>query len=83
MSNVVCSYAIMYPRAMAKNVSMCTPNESLEGLLIEFRNATVTLPAMLASQWHPEHAMDAEILFIIFPQAEEFIHNPLLLASAC
>jgi len=27
--------------------------------------------------------MDAEVLFIVFPQAKEFIHDPLLLASAC
>lgn len=82
MSKVVCSHTIVYPRAMAE-MSVYTHNESSRSSLIKFRNTTVAFPAVFASQWHPQHAMDAEVLFIVFPQAEEFIHDPLLLASAC
>jgi len=64
-------------------VSVYTHNGSWEGLLIKFRNTPVTLPAVLASQWHPKHAVYAEVLLVVFPQAKKFIHDPLLLASAC
>lgn len=40
--------------------------------------ATIASFAMLASQWHSNHARDAEILFIKLPQTQELVNNCLL-----
>ena len=46
-----------------------------------FRYATVAPFAMLASQWHTNHARDAKILFVKFPQAQELINDLFLLCE--
>ena len=38
---------------------------------------------MLASQRHPRHAVDAEILLIKSPKAEKFVYDRSLLTSTC
>lgn len=49
--------------------------------LIMFRYTAFTSPAMLATKWHPNHAIHAEILFIEFPQLEKLIHDRFLLST--
>ena len=69
MSKIIGGNTIMYPRAMAKQ-SVPVPSQSLNDSLIKLRNTSVTFSAVFASQWHPQHAVDAEILLVIFPKAE-------------
>ena len=47
-----------------------------------FRNTSLALLAMLAPQRRAQHALHAEILVVVFPQAEEFVDGGFLLAPA-
>jgi len=57
-------------------------NKYCEYSLIMLRDAAIASFTMLASQRHPNHAGNAEILLIKLPQAEQFIDNNLLLCEA-
>ena len=47
-----------------------------------FGNAAFATLAMLAAEWPTDHAMFAEIRFVEYPQADEFLDDGLLLVSA-
>jgi hypothetical protein len=54
-----------------------------EGLiLIVFRNTSRTTPAMPASQWFANHAMNTEVLFIKLPLIKELTDDFPLLVPA-
>jgi hypothetical protein len=44
--------------------------------------ATITLFAMLASQWHANHARHTKILIVEFPETQKLMDNGLLLSQA-
>lgn len=80
MPNIVGCHTVVHPWTMAFSVST---RESFQGVhvLIKFRDTAAAPSAMFTSQRHSQHAMDAEILLIVFPKFDQFFDNRLLLTS--
>ena len=50
-------------------------------LLVVFGNTSPAAPAMLATQWFSDHAGDAKVLLIEFPQLKKLSNDRSLLVS--